>query len=243
LARILKFVLKKLIRVGDLRITTVDGSTQRYGDRTGVPAAIRFLSKSAELEVLLYPELHFGEAYMRGDVIVEEGTILDVLAIFIGQPGNTKFFAWNFITKLARPLRRRWQQFNSVRRARRSVKHHYDIDDKLYELFLDADRQYSCAYFEHPNQSLDGAQLAKKRHLAAKLFTHPGQHILEIGCGWGGLAIYLAQTCGAHVLGITLSQKQRALAQKRAAQVSLRKRPEFLLDDYRNVSGRVDRIV
>ena len=128
-------------------------------------------------------------------------------------------------------------------RARRNVAHHYDLDGQLYALFLDADRQYSCGYFETPGQTLDDAQLAKKRHLAAKLLLKPGQRVLDIGCGWGGLALYLAELGGVHVTGITLSAEQHAFAQTHAAEQSLSENVEFRLQDYRDVTDRFDRIV
>ena len=139
--------------------------------------------------------------------------------------------------------RRRLDQFNHRRRARHNVAHHYDLDGRLYSLFLDADRQYSCAYFESPDQALDDAQLAKKRHLAAKLLIEDGQRVLDIGCGWGGLGLYLAEHCGAKVTGVTLSEEQLKLAQGRAAERRLSESVEFRLQDYRDIDERFDRIV
>ena len=144
---------------------------------------------------------------------------------------------------LIRYLGRRIQQLNLPSRAQRNVAHHYDLDSRLYSLFLDADRQYSCAYFETPDQSLDDAQLAKKRHLAVKLLLadRAGRRVLDIGCGWGGLALYLAEFCRADVTGITLSQEQFAVARQRAAEKNLA--VDFRLQDYRDVNDRFDRIV
>ena len=150
---------------------------------------------------------------------------------------------WARPQHLLRYLYRRLTQLNWRRRARRNVAHHYDLDDRLYSLFLDADRQYSCAYFETPDQSLDDAQLAKRRHLTAKLLTRAGQRVLDIGCGWGGLALYLAENCGAQVTGITLSEHQLAAARARAAEKGLTATAEFRLQDYREVVGPFDRIV
>src|SRR5581483_7317049 len=138
-----------------------------------------------------------------------------------------------------RPLHQR----NSARRAKRNVAHHYDLDGRLYDLFLDSDRQYSCAYFEHPGQRLDEAQLAKKRHIAAKLLLEPGQRVLDIGSGWGGLALYLAELCGVDVTGITLSKEQLTLAGRRAKGKGLASRVDFRLQDYRAVAERFERIV
>jgi cyclopropane-fatty-acyl-phospholipid synthase len=142
-----------------------------------------------------------------------------------------------------RYLSRRIRQFNPRPRARRNVAHHYDLDGQLYALFLDADRQYSCAYFETADQSLDDAQLAKKRHLAAKLLVSPERRVLDVGCGWGGLALYLGELCDARVTGITLSEHQLALARVRAAEKGLSDKVEFHLRDYRDVAGKFDRIV
>jgi cyclopropane-fatty-acyl-phospholipid synthase len=142
-----------------------------------------------------------------------------------------------------RYLLRRLQQFNPRFRARRNVAHHYDLDGRLYRLFLDGDQQYSCGYFESPDQSLDDAQLAKRRHLAAKLCLQPGATVLDIGCGWGGLALYLAETAGAQVTGITLSQEQYKRAEDRATERGRTRDTNFRLVDYRDVEGCFDRIV
>ena len=135
-----------------------------------------------------------------------------------------------------------WQVQSAAAGSRRNVAHHYDLDGRLYSLFLDADRQYSCAYFETPDQSLDDAQLAKKRHLAAKLLLGEGQRVLDIGCGWGGLALYLAEFCGAHVTGITLSEEQPCIARTRGDR-GLAGAVEFRLQDYRDLNETFDRIV
>jgi len=241
--RLLRAVLQGSICAGSLRITSASGTTFTLGDGSGEPAAIRFRSHAAERGILLDPEMKFGEAYMDGSVVVEEGSIADVLAVILRQQrdGRPPLFArpqW-FI----RYLYRRLLQFNPRPRARRNVAHHYDLDGQLYCLFLDADRQYSCAYFETSDQSLDDAQLAKKRHLAAKLILSPGLQVLDIGCGWGGLGNYLAETVGARVTGITLSQEQYAIARTRAAERGLAKETEFRLQDYRDITGSFDRIV
>ena len=175
--------------------------------------------------------------------MVEQGSIADVLAIMLGQKSEVPH--WARPQGLLRYLNRRLQQFNPRRRARHNVAHHYDLDGRLYSLFLDADRQYSCAYFESPEQSLDDAQLAKKRHLAAKLLLRDDRdlRVLDIGCGWGGLGFYLAEVAGADVTGVTLSQEQHAIANERAAEKGLAERARFKLQDYRDVAGPFDRIV
>src|SRR5208282_1758913 len=155
------------------------------------------------------------EAYMDGTLVVEQGSIADVIAVLLRQERITSPH-WAWPPRLARYLFRRLQQFNPRSRARNNVAHHYDLDGRLYSLFLDGDQQYSCAYFESAGQSLDDAQLAKKRHLAAKLRLKPGATVLDIGCGWGGLGLYLAEIARARVTGITLSQEQYRRAQNRA---------------------------
>jgi cyclopropane-fatty-acyl-phospholipid synthase len=241
--RLLRAALERFIRAGNLRVTTAGGSTFTLGDGTGTPVAIRFTTRAAERGVLIDPEVKFGEAYMDGTVVVEQGSIAEVLAVVLDQCVGGKPPFWARTQWLIRYLHRRLQQFNPPPRARRNVAHHYDLDGQLYALFLDADRQYSCAYFETPDQSLDDAQLAKKRHLAAKLLIAPGQRVLDIGSGWGGLALYLAETAGGRVTGITLSQEQLALARVRAAERGLSGTAEFRLQDYRDVPDKFDRVV
>jgi len=238
----LSIFLSRFIRHGSFTVTTVAGNTYTFGDGSGRPVAARFTNAKAQRAVLLNPELRLGEAYMDGTFVLERGSIADALAILLRQERIAPP-TWTLPWRLVRYLFRRLQQFNPRFRARHNVAHHYDLDGRLYALFLDADQQYSCAYFEEPNQSLDDAQLAKKRHLAAKLRVEPGASVLDIGCGWGGLALYLAEVAGARVTGITLSQEQYARAQQRALERGRAKNAIFRLEDYRDVTGRFDRIV
>ena len=244
--RLLRFLLKTFVQRGTFRVTTSRGTVLTFGDGTGQPVWVRFATRAAEWGILLDPELKFGESYMNGTFVVERGSIADVLAIMLGQ--NSDVPHWARPQGLLRFLNRRLQQFNPRRRARNNVAHHYDLDGRLYSLFLDADRQYSCGYFESPEQSLDDAQIAKKRHLAAKLLLGRDRHerdlrVLDIGCGWGGLGLYLAEVAGADVTGVTLSQEQHAIANERAAEKGLAERARFNLRDYRDVTGPFDRIV
>src|SRR6185437_9722864 len=195
--RLLQVLLGTFLRRGDFTLTTSRGKTFRFGDGTGTPVAVRLTSPSAEWGLILDPELKFGEAYMDGTLVVEQGSIADVLAVALGQ--KSELPQWSRPQWILRYLARRLVQFNPRKRSRRNVAHHYDLDGQLYSLFLDADRQYSCAYFEAPDASLDDAQLAKKRHLAAKLLLARGKRVLDIGCGWGGLGLYLAEMTGADV--------------------------------------------
>ena len=239
--RLLQFLLRTFVRRGTFKVTTSRGTVFTFGDGTGKPVAVRFATRKAEWGILLDPELKFGEAYMDGTFVVEQGSIADVLAIMLGQ--NTDVPHWARLQGMLRYLARRLRQFNPRTRSRRNVAHHYDLDGRLYSLFLDADRQYSCAYFEQPGQSLDDAQLAKKRHLAAKLLLDRGKRVLDIGCGWGGLGLYLAEVAGAEVTGVTLSQEQHAIANARAVEKGLADRARFRLQDYRDIAGPFDRIV
>jgi len=240
--RLLLVLMRRFIRRGSLTITTAAGSAYSFGDGSGPPVAVRFTTASTQRAVLFDPELKLGEAYMDGSLIVERGSIADVLAVLLRQERvAVPYFAW--LPHFLRYLFRRLQQFNPRSRARNNVAHHYDLDGRLYSLFLDGDQQYSCAYFESAGQSLDDAQLAKKRHLAAKLRLKPGATVLDVGCGWGGLGLYLAEIAGARVTGITLSQEQYRRAQNRALERGLTEDATFRLVDYRDVDGRFDRIV
>jgi cyclopropane-fatty-acyl-phospholipid synthase len=235
--------LQRLIRRGTVHVTTATGRTYTFGDGSGRPVAVRFTTAAAQRAVMLDPELKLGEAYMDGTFAVDQGSIADVLAVLLGQDRSGAPPSWARPQRMLRYHSRRLRQFNPRRRARRNVAHHYDLDRRLYALFLDADQQYSCAYFEKPDQSLDEGQLAKKRHLAAKLRLAPGRHVLDIGSGWGGLALYLGGIAGARVTGITLSQEQLAVATARARESDLEDAVAFRLQDYREIDERFDRIV
>jgi cyclopropane-fatty-acyl-phospholipid synthase len=239
--RLLRQFLSQFIRRGSMTVTAAKGSKFTVGDGSGEPVAVRFVTADAERKILVNPELGLGEAYMDGEFVVEHGTIADALAILLDQPDLLPHWAkpWWHLRYLARHLR----QFNPRPRSRSNVAHHYDLDARLYSLFLDADKQYSCAYFETPKTTLDDAQLAKKRHIAAKLLVKGGQRVLDIGSGWGGLGLYLAGIAGVDVTGITLSTEQLQIANARAAEKGLTGSAKFLLQDYRDVAGPFDRIV
>jgi cyclopropane-fatty-acyl-phospholipid synthase len=192
----------------------------------------------------MHPDLKLGELYMDGRLTVEDGDIADVLDLLMTN------IAHNSTTRLHRFIRgvrkafRPFEQFNPISRSKDHVAHHYDLSGKLYDLFLDKDRQYSCAYFSEAGESLDDAQVGKKRHIAAKLYCNkPGLKVLDIGCGWGGLALDLARDCHANVLGITLSEEQIAIANERARAAHLDETCKFELVDYRTLGGTFDRIV
>lgn len=239
--RLLRFFLSRFIRRGSVTFTMTSGATFTCGDATGKPVAVRFLTKEAERHLLLDPELALGEIYTDGDFVVETGSMTDLLEIVLGQPDLVP--RWSRARWWLRYLIRHWQQFNPPARSKRNVASHYDLDGRLYRLFLDADMQYSCAYFETPDSTLDDAQLAKKRHLAAKLQVKQGQRVLDIGSGWGGLGLYLAEMTGANVTGVTLSEEQLGVSNARAGELNLTDRAQFRLQDYRETPGPFDRIV
>jgi cyclopropane-fatty-acyl-phospholipid synthase len=236
---LLRLALAHVTR-GNLQVTTARGATLSFGDGSGGPVAVRFVSASAQRRVLLNPDLRLGEAYMDGAFVVDRGSIAE----FVDLVGDRPSVPWWALPIAAlHYVWRRISRHNWRGRSRRNVAHHYDLDGRLYSLFLDSDRQYSCAYFETPEDSLDDAQLAKKRHLAAKLLLRHQHRLLDIGCGWGGLALYAAEVCGAKVTGITLSQEQLAVAQQRAKERQLDSAAMFHSLDYRDVVGTFDRIV
>ena len=243
MARMLELCLKRLIRHGDLEVESASGRSFKVGDASGPPLAIRFKAPAAERRFIRDPELALGELYMDGALAITKGDLLEVLKLGLRNTATLEGSRWLQLLNGARVALRRIQQNNTLLRARANVAHHYDIDDRLYALFLDADRQYSCAYFEDPAHSLEEAQLAKKRHIAAKLLMEPGHSALDIGCGWGGMGLYLATHCGARVTGVTLSAEQLDVAQARARAHNLANQAEFCLQDYRETQGRFDRIV
>ncbi|MET4799378.1 cyclopropane-fatty-acyl-phospholipid synthase family protein [Bradyrhizobium sp. LB11.1] len=239
--RLLRKFLSQFIRRGSMTVTTAGGMKFSVGDGSGEPVEVCFVTADAQRRVLINPELGLGEAYMNGEFVVERGTIADALAILLDQADLLPQWAkpWWHLRYLTRQLK----QFNPRTRSRSNVAHHYDLDARLYSLFLDADKQYSCAYFETQDATLDDAQLAKKRHVTAKLLVSRGQRVLDIGSGWGGLSFYLAETAGADVTGVTLSTEQLQVANARAVEKGLTGSAHFLLEDYRDIDGPFDRII
>lgn len=242
--KILTTILSQYVKRGSLTLVTASGREFTFGDGTGEEVRIRFLDKGAERGVVLNPELRLGEMFMDGRVVVGRGTIYDFLALVLRDAmvedrslparllGRMRFLTRNFVSR-----NNRW-------RSRRNVAHHYDLDHRLYELFLDPDRQYSCAYFERPDCTLEEAQLAKKRLVTAKLLVEPDSRVLDIGSGWGGLGLYIKQMGGARqVQGITLSTEQLEIARGRAETAGVADSVRFVLQDYREVEGSFDRIV
>jgi len=232
-----------IIKRGTLTIVTPDGLGTCFG--SGEPqVTMRLHDRRALAQLALNPELELGQLYMDGRLTVENGDISDLLDLLMRNLVAARPKGTLAVLRRLRKLTRWLAQHNDSTRSRRNVAHHYDLSGKLYELFLDRDWQYSCAYFSVPGESLEEAQIGKKRHIAAKLHLDmPGLSVLDIGSGWGGLALDLARDCGAKVLGVTLSEEQIALARLRAQSAGLAERCRFELVDYRALTGTFDRIV
>jgi cyclopropane-fatty-acyl-phospholipid synthase len=242
LEHLLSSVFRRGLRRGSLHVSFASGRTQRFGDGSGDALAIRFADAGAERALLLDPALKLGELYADGRLVLESGELYELICMFkrIARDAAPLFGAAVYGLRYAASYGR--QRLSQAASAR-NVAHHYNLDERLYRLFLDGDLQYSCAYFEQPGQSLERAQLAKKRHLAAKLLLEPGQRVLDIGSGWGGLALYLAEAAAADVTGITLSEPQLSVSRLRAQERGLASRARFELRDYRALRGSFERIV
>jgi cyclopropane-fatty-acyl-phospholipid synthase len=229
--------------MGQLTVIDADGGTHRIGPGGEPAVTVRLHDRALHWKLFVRPELYVGEAYTDGTLTVENASIYDFLE-FMGRNFETiGGDPLNHIASRIDRLFRRFQQFNPAYRARRNAAHHYDLSDALYDLFLDADRQYSCAYFASPRDTLEEAQRQKRRHIAAKLLLKPGMEVLDIGSGWGGLGLWLAGRLGALVTGITLAEEQLKVSCARAAQRGLAERAQFYLRDYRQETGLYDRIV
>jgi cyclopropane-fatty-acyl-phospholipid synthase len=241
--RLLDSIFRRVVRQGNLEVAWASGGTTRYGSGEGPSLRLVFNDKATQWRVASNPELYLGEAYMEGGIRVEGGSLYDVLALLTHFSHSAETSRWIAALARCRVALRRLHQRNTLGQARRNVAHHYDLDARLYRLFLDDDLQYSCAYFPHDAMSLDEAQRAKKRHIAAKLALEPGCHVLDIGSGWGGLSLSLADWAGVRVTGVTLSSEQQQIATERAVQAGHGSDVQFLLKDYRELTGRFDRIV
>jgi cyclopropane-fatty-acyl-phospholipid synthase len=236
--------MRRVVRHGHLAIIDAKGATHHFGETSKPALTIKLHDRRAATEIALHPQLKFGEAYMDGRLTVEDGAtiagVMDLLQSNLGLGMGGGHVAW--LAK-AGNLAQRLLARNSHSRARRNVAHHYDLSGKLYDLFLDSDKQYSCAFYETPDDTLETAQTNKKKRIAAKLAIKPGMRVLDIGSGWGGLALHLAQTTGADVTGITLSQEQLKIANERVRNSASEDRVRFIMQDYRNTNETFDRVV
>ncbi|KQV62339.1 MULTISPECIES: cyclopropane-fatty-acyl-phospholipid synthase family protein [unclassified Caulobacter] len=233
-------LLRKMIKTGDLTAHLPGGRVVKTGDGTGPPVVIRINSRG--LRRLANPSLGLGEAYMEEDVVFEQGTLPQLLEI-VGESGGRKPKRGSAFTRFRKAVKRRVQQVNGRVASRRNVAHHYDLSNDLYRRFLDTDMQYSCAYFERPDMTLEEAQAAKKALIGRKLLIEPGMKTLDIGSGWGGLSMTLAKDFGARMTGVTLSTEQLALATERVEKAGLSDKVQFRLTDYRDLDEPFDRIV
>lgn len=236
-------LLSSVVRDGRLCVIDATGTPHHFGTGHARPVTIQLTDPALHWKLGLHPGLYAGEAYMDGSLQMVEGSLYDFIDLVTRNIGRHPLGPADRWLRIAKGLQRFIQQRNPLDRSRRNVAHHYDLSPTLYDLFLDSDRQYSSAYFREPGMSLDQAQEAKKRHIAAKLRLLPGAHVLDIGCGWGGMALTLAKLADVQVTGITLSKEQLTVARERAESAGLSHRVRFELCDYREVAGRFDRIV
>lgn len=239
--------LDRAVRRGQLTLIRPDGTSRSFGspDPDLKPVTMR-LARGAEGRIVRDPSLGTAETYMDGSLNLEQGDILDLLTLVTANNAWEKSNAVLSPSPLSRATGKvaHWLgRRNMARKSKRNVAHHYDLSARLYDLFLDADRQYSCAYYTDPANSLEQAQADKKAHIVAKLAIRPGMRVLDIGCGWGGMALYIHAKTGAEVLGITLSEEQLKIARERADAAGVADKVKFELIDYRALEGQFDRIV
>ncbi len=242
--KMLSTMMTRFVKTGQLTILDVGGNSHVFGQDGGAPnVCIKLHDKKLYTSLFLNPELKAGEAYMDGTLTVENGTIRDFLKLFALNAANLRGQGHQKRMRTFYKKMKRFHQRNIKATASKNVEHHYDLSNDFYKLFLDEDMQYSCAYYERADMSLEEAQLAKKRHIAAKLDLKPGHKVLDIGCGWGGTAMYLAENFDVHVTGVTLSTQQHKLAVQRVKERGLTGKVDILLKDYRELDGPFDRIV
>jgi cyclopropane-fatty-acyl-phospholipid synthase len=239
----LSHLLKRFVQNGALKVIDPAGKSHLFAGASGPAVTLRLHDRALPLKIFLKPELAVGEAYVDGTLTFEGCTVYDFLHLFaVNRRGLGTYPLQTVFRWFSRQLRS-FQQYNPLANARRNVAHHYDLSRQLYELFLDQDLQYTCAYYENPDDTLERAQENKKRHVAAKLRLAPGQSVLEMGSGWGGLALYLAAAAGVDVTAVTLSEEQYKVSVERAQSLGLTERVRFHHKDYREMTGRFDRIV
>lgn len=242
--KLLAHMFRRFVQNGTLRVIDADGVLHVFAGGPGSQVTIRLHDKALYTKLFFKPELYGGEAYMDGTLTFEDGSsVEDLLTLFATNRLALGSYPLQSVLRRAAKAVRHIQQYNPASRARKNVAHHYDLSNDLYRLFLDQDMQYSCAYYRNETDTLEQAQENKKRHIASKLLLKPGQKVLDIGCGWGGLSLYLARQADVEVTGITLSTEQLDVARKRARDEGLDGRVRFELMDYRDVQGSFDRIV
>lgn len=236
-------MMKSFVRVGTLKIIDADGKVHVFSGQPGPNVTMRLSDRSLYHKLVFNPELNAGEAYMDGRMSFEDSTLRDFLTLFSLNRLSLASYPLQKVLRRVSRMFKKGQQANPIGKAQQNVAHHYDLGNDFYKLFLDEGLQYSCAYFTNDDNTLEQAQRNKLRLLAAKLNLSPGLKILDIGCGWGDLALYLARLADVEVVGVTLSKEQFELANARARKAGLDNRVRFELKDYRKVEDRFDRIV
>ncbi len=234
---------KNVIKYGSLTVIDAKGRTHRLAGSDGPSATIRLTDPALHFRLFHNPQLAAGEAYMDGTLVVEEGSLRDFIEICTASQRDLEATKLQRLLNFFRDIQAAIRTYNPIGIAQRKVAHHYDLRDELFDLFLDADRQYSCAYFTSPQDDIATAQQCKKAHIAAKLLLEDGQRLLDIGSGWGGMGLYLAGLADIKVDGVTLSREQHKVSNERAWKAGLTNRVTFRLQDYRNITARFDRIV
>ena len=224
----------------------VDANLKKYiigSPQKKTPITLKILNKKLHYKLLFRPDLYFGEAYSDGDILIENGTLTEFLDLALMNIGRREInFFSHFVNKLSGSYRY-LTNFNFIKKSKMNVSHHYDLSDDLYDLFLDTKRQYSCGYFKNDNDTLEDAQNNKIQHIIKKLNIQPNQKVLDIGCGWGSLAMDIAKSANCEVTGITLSQNQLEYCLKKAKELNLESQVTFKLMDYRELDEKFDRIV
>ena len=239
----LSHLLKRFVKIGTLNVIDASGKRHVFQGAAGPQVTFRLTDPNLYRRMFFNPDLAVGEGYMDGTLIFEGCTVYDFLHLFnLNRLSLGAYPLQSVVRKISKAFRF-LQQHNPIGKARENVAHHYDLSREMYALFLDVDQQYSCAYFEHESDTLEQAQLQKKHHIAAKLQLQPGQRVLDIGCGWGGMALELAQLEDVEVVGVTLSTEQHQVATQRARDLGLSHRVRFELRDYRDLNESFDRIV
>ena len=241
--KLLNSMMARFVQRGRLKIIDADGNLHVHEGEPGPNVTVRISDRKLYTSLFLNPEMKAGEAYVDGTLTIEDGTLRDLLTLFaVNRKNLRKHPLQKGLRKYLKRARKLYRT-NTITRSADNVAHHYDLSNELYGLFLDDDLNYSCGYFRSADDSIEVAQQNKLRHIAAKLKLEPGQKVLDIGCGWGSMAMYMAQHCDVEVLGVTLSKEQLELARERAKERGLEDKVQFDLCDYRDVEGTFDRIV
>ena len=235
--------LNKTIKKGGFILTDADSKDYIIGKPDNNPIRLKILNKNLHYKLLFHPDLYFGEAYTNGEIRIENGTLTDFLDLALMNIGRNELNIFSYLLNKLRGSYRYLTNFNFIKKSKMNVSHHYDIKDDLYDLFLDPKRQYSCAYFKNENDSLETAQNNKIQHIIKKLNIKPDQKVLDIGCGWGSLAIDIAKNAKCEVTGITLSENQLNYCNQKAKEMNLQNQVKFKLMDYRELDEKFDRIV